>query len=136
MKKTLPALFAVLFAFNANAQTASLYHFTDELKNAAKDCLSYEEDFSATNPILKTITTFFGLNDISTFIRIKGKNDKGFCDFSIVSQMDDIVLSEQVCTVSPEQLAGIYDAMTDTSTDQVTETFTTYITFPKPDGTT
>ena len=135
MKKTLPALLAVLFAFDANAQNAPLYHFTDELKNAAKDCAPYEEDFSATNPILKTITKFFGLDDISTFIRIKGKNDKGFCDFSIVSQMDDIVVSDQVCSVSPERLTEIYTAMTDTSTDQVTETFTTYMTYSKPDGT-
>lgn len=134
-KNTLFTLFTVLFAFNANAQTAPLYHFTNELKNAAKDCSSYEEDFSATNPILKTFTKFFGLDDISTFIRIKGKNAEGKCDFSIVSQMDDIVVSDQVCSVSPQQLTEIYNAMTDTSTDQVTETFTTYITYSKPDGT-
>ncbi|MBO4643566.1 MAG: hypothetical protein J5716_03035 [Alphaproteobacteria bacterium] len=135
MKKSLPALLISLFAFNANAQTAPLYRFTDELKNAAKDCSPYEEDFSATNPILKTVTKFFGLDDISTFIRVKGKNEKGFCDFSIVSQMDDIVVSDQVCSVSPEQLTNIYDAMTDQSTERITETFTTYITYSKPDGT-
>ena len=135
MKKIFPALLITLFAFNANAQIAPLYHFTDELLAAAKDCAPYNEDFSATNPILKTFTKFFGLDDIATFIRIKGKNDKGFCDFSIVSQMDDIVVSDQVCSVSPEQLTEIYNAMTDTSTDQVTETFTTYMTYSKPDGT-
>ena len=135
MKKIFIALLIVLFTCDATAQTAPLYHFTDELKNAAKDCTPYEEDFSATNPILKTITKFFGLDDIATFIRIKGENDKGFCDFSIVSQMDDIVVSDQVCSVSPEQLTEIYNAMTNPPTDQVTETFTTYITYSNPDGT-
>lgn len=137
MKKSFLALSAVLLSFNANANIVPpLYRFTDELLAAAKDCAPYEEDFSATNPILKTFTKLFGLDDITTFIRIKGKNDKGFCDFSIVGQMDDIVVSEQVCTVSSAQLKEIYDAMTDKSTDQVTETFTTYITYPKADGTT
>lgn len=136
MKKNPSALIAVLFAFNANADTVPpLYHFTDGLLAAAKDCTPYEEDFSATNPILKTITKFFGLDDLSTFVRIKGKNDKGFCDFSIVSQMDDIVVSEQVCSVSPEQLAEVYDAMTDKSMNQITKTFTTYITYSNADGT-
>jgi len=137
MKKSLFLLPVIsLFAFNANAQTAPLYYFTENLKNSAKNCTPYEEDFSAANPILKTVTKFFGLDDISTFVRIKGKNDKSFCDFSIVSQMDDIVVSDQVCSVSPEQLTEIYDAMTNPSTDQVTETFTTYITYSKSDGTT
>ena len=136
MKKSFLALSAVLLSFNANANIVPpLYRFTDELLAAAKDCAPYEEDFSATNPILKTFTKLFGLDDITTFIRIKGKNDKGFCDFSIVSQMDDIVVSDQVCSVSPEQLTEIYVAMTNPSTDQITETFTTYITYSKSDGT-
>lgn len=135
MKKSPIFLSFLLFAFNANAQTAPLYHFTDGLLAATKNCTFYEEDFSATNPILKTITTFLGLDDITTIVRVKGKNDKGFCDFSIVSRMDDIVVSEQVCSVSPEQQAEIYNAMTDKSTDQITETFTTYITYSNADGT-
>ncbi|MBR1777184.1 MAG: hypothetical protein IJ752_01180 [Alphaproteobacteria bacterium] len=136
MKKSL-TLFLLfgLSAFHAKAQSAPFYHFTDELKNAAKECAPYEENFTNSNPILKMFTQFFGLDDIATYIRIKGKNDKGFCDFSIASQMDDIVLSDYACSVSPEQLTEIRDAMTDTSTDQVTETFTTYISYSKPDGT-
>ena len=111
MKKYSLCLLFVLSAFNAKAQSLPSYRFTDGLKNAAKDCAPYEENFSAINPILKTITKFFGLDDIATFIRIKGRNGKGFCDFSIVSQMDDIVVSDQVCSVSPDQLTEIYQAM-------------------------
>ena len=102
MKKIFIALLIVLFTCDATAQTAPLYHFTDELKNAAKDCTPYEEDFSATNPILKTITKFFGLDDIVTFIRIKGENDKGFCDFSIFITASFIgeILSNKACKTS------------------------------------
>ncbi len=113
MKKCFPILLVALFPLNASAQTAPLFRFTEELTAAAKDCSPYEEEFSETNPILKTITTFFGLDDIATFIRIKGKNDKGVCDFSIVSQTDDIVVSDQTCSVLPEQLTEIHNAMTD-----------------------
>ena len=135
MKKSVPVLLAVLFASGVNAQTSPLYHFSDGIRSAAKECAPYEEDFSAANPVLKTITKFFGLDDISTFIRVKGKNDKGFCDFSIVGKMDDIIVSDQVCSVSSELMTEVYDAMMSSSTDPVTETFTTHITYSSPDGT-
>lgn len=111
MRKTLALLF-VLLSFDAQAQTGTSYHFSDGLLKAAKDCAPYEEDF--TPSFLAKIPM---LDTIKTFIHIKGKNDKDFCDFSIDSQMAGIAVSSRNCSVSAEQLTEIRNAMTDNSSD-------------------
>ena len=111
MKKAL-ALFFVFLSFDAQAQTGTPYRFSDGLLKAAKDCSPYEEDFAPS-----FLSVFPLMDKMRVSIRIKGRDDQNFCDFSIDDQMAGITVSSQSCSVSAEQLTEIYKAVTDNSSD-------------------
>ena len=104
----------------------SLYNFSSDLLNAVQNCTPYTEDFMKNNPSLADTAHMFGALNPTLDIHIKGKDEKGFCHFSVINNLIGIQVFEHRCSVSDEQLKEIYLAMTDKSTKPVTETFTTY----------
>ena len=135
MKKAVIFVF-LLFSVPVSAQmtikneSAELFNFSDALLAAAKDCLPYSEDFTQTNPRLKAFGALLGDAPFSVQITIKGKDETGFCTFSVTNGL----FGSSLCRVSPEQRREIYQAMSDRSTTPVTESFTTYSFLETPDG--
>lgn len=135
MKKAVVFVF-LLFSLPVSAQitikneSAEPFNFSDALLAAAKDCLPYSEDFTQANPRLKALGALFGNVPFSIQITVKGKDEAGFCAFSVVNGL----FGSTVCRVSPEQRQEIYQAMLDRSTTPVTESFTTYSFLETPDG--
>lgn len=99
----------------------ALYNFSEGLLNAARDCSSYSENFSANNPNLSV----FGLKP-EIVVDIEGKDENGLCRFSVSNKVTGISASKLKCRISEEQQREILNAMLDRSTTPVTETFTTY----------
>lgn len=106
------------------------FNFSDALLAAAKDCLPYSEDFTRANPRLKAFGALLGDAPFSVQITVKGKDENGFCTFSVTNGL----FGGSVCRVSPEQRREIHQAMLDRSTTPVTESFTTYSFLETPDG--
>ena len=107
----------------------TLYNFSDGLLNAARDCSSYSENFSANNPALSV----FGLKP-EILIDIEGKDAEGFCLFSVRNKVTGLSETNIKCRIGSEQQQEILTAMLDRSTTPVTETFTSYITVEDGEG--
>ena len=135
MSISLPAL-AQNFSFEASGNTMTttnneitLYNFSDGLLNAARNCSSYSENFSANNPALSV----FGLKP-EILIDIEGKDAEGFCRFSVHNKVTGLSETNVKCRIGGEQQQEILAAMLDRSTTPVTETFTSYITVEDGEG--
>lgn len=107
----------------------TLYNFSNGLLNAARDCSSYSENFSANNPALSV----FGLKP-EILIDIEGKDAEGFCLFSVRNKVTGLSETNIKCRIGSEQQQEILTAMLDRSTTPVTETFTSYITVEDGEG--
>lgn len=107
----------------------TLYNFSDDLLNAARECSSYSENFSASNPALSV----FGLKP-EILIDIEGKDAEGFCRFSVRNKVTGLSETNVKCRIGSEQQQEILSAMLDRSTTPVTETFTSYMTVEDSDG--
>ena len=111
----------------------TLYNFSDSLLTAVQDCSPYQEDFTDTNPNLKSIGQIFGGADFEVLINIKGF-DNEMCNFVITQKFSGIGGTENVCSVDKEILSQIVSAMKNRSTELITETFTTQSTITDDGG--
>lgn len=127
MKKFLLALL-LGYSVSALAQTEPQpYYFSDELKNAIKNCTPYSEDLYEKNPDMKeqassTMGMFFDRLDLSKakmILNIRGpQEDK--CQISVKYDYQFPMIQEYECTLPQEAQDKLINAMNDRSTETKT----------------
>lgn len=113
----------------------NLYNFSEDLLQAAENCMPYEEDFTDNNPEFQAIGKFMGNRDFDISVKIKGKNlstDK--CEFEITQSVKGISSATYNCAIDEEEQEELVAAMKDRSTTPITETYTTYTTVSDSNG--
>lgn len=122
MKKIFLLAFFLFSVFSdAHAEKNVSYAFTDSFLTAVKNCSRHTEDLTQTNPFLKGWARFFEADDLSVFVRIQGKNDKGECDFSVFAETAGETVSKTTCHISPEQQTELYNEMSGAKVETVWE---------------
>ena len=127
MKKILLSLFLGC-SFSALAQTEPQpYYFSDELKNAVKNCTPYSEDLYEKNPDMKEqassmMSMFFDRLDLSEaklLLNIQGpKEDK--CQITVKYDYQFPITQEFECALPQDAQNKLLTAMNDQSTETKT----------------
>lgn len=129
MKKILLSLFLGC-SFSALAQTEPQpYYFSDELKNAVKNCTPYSEDLYEKNPDMKEqagslMSMFFDRLDLSKakkILNIQGSQEDK-CQIFVKYDYQFPIIQEYECVLPQDAKNKLINAMNDQSTETKTRT--------------
>ena len=109
-----------------------VYHFSDDLLKAAKNCTVYSEDFSKNNPELIKYEDIFG-GALFVYVNIKGKKEDK-CIFDVNTQYGVLGRNFYHCQLSEEQHQNFIKVMDHGTSDLMTETYDSIIAIKDEKG--